>query len=383
MSYHQTLSHYHLPRIKDMGQIYWCHTIGHWGIFMASIFVPIYLLKNGYSFTDIFLYLFIKQAFATILQYPINKLFARIDVHLLLMFGQLSFIGFFVLLMTLLSKEWPLALIAFFWALHRTMYYSAFHYIFGLSRAKKHAGRQIAKLGSLIVIGNTMAPAVGGIIATAFGISYTYLLAVLLILLSVIPLARAPRTVPLTKLKFSFAHLKEMRRDAIANWFNGMVVMTEQNIWPLFVTIIVTSYAGIGMLSSVVAASSIAVMMYVGRKEETVGEKHFIKRGLATYSLTSIGRTIATTTMQVAGLNLFSGIGRALYTTAYMNRYYTNSDGAHRLGYITVMEASFSFGSAIYALVLLGLLAFFAPETVLAIGLGSMAIAVIGVRLMR
>ncbi len=66
-----------------------------------------------------------------------------------------------------------------------------------------------------------------------------------------------------------------------------------------------------------------------------------------------------------------------------MNRYYTNSDGPNRLGYITVMETAFSTGAALYVLGLLALTAFFTIKIVLAIGLGFVAFSVLGVRLIR
>lgn len=366
-----------------MGRIYWCHSIGGLGIFMAAIFVPIFLLKNGYSVLDVFVYLLLQQLVSLLLQYPTCRLFEYINPHHLLTIGRLSFIGFFWLLLTLQTHEWPLVYIAFFWALNRTMYWAALHYVFGLSRAKKHAGMQVAKMNALAVLGSTIAPAIGGVIASLFGIDYTYAAAILLILASVVPLINAPETIPRAKLKISWQHLNEMRRDALANAFNGMVVSAEQSIWPMFVSLIVVSYAGIGILSSVIAAASIIVMMYVGRNEEVRGEKHYIKEGLTTYSLTSIGRAVATSSAQVAGLNLFAGIGRALYLPAFMNRYYSNSDGANRLGYITIMEMAFSVGSVAYLLSLIILLAFFPASTVLSIGLVAVAFFVIGVRLIR
>ena len=100
-----------------------------------------------------------------------------------------------------------------------------------------------------------------------------------------------------------------MRRDLLANVFNGTVVMAEQNIWPLFVYLIVTSYAGVGLLSTVIAFAGVIVTLYVGRKEEVRGEGHYIHRGLAAYSLASVGRALAQNTTQIFGLKYIKWLG--------------------------------------------------------------------------
>jgi hypothetical protein len=52
MPYHQ-FAHYHIPRLKEIGKVYWCNTMANLGSSLAAIFVPIFLLKNGYDFTDV------------------------------------------------------------------------------------------------------------------------------------------------------------------------------------------------------------------------------------------------------------------------------------------------------------------------------------------
>ena len=66
-----------------------------------------------------------------------------------------------------------------------------------------------------------------------------------------------------------------------------------------------------------------------------------------------------------------------------MNRYYNNSDGSHRLGYITAMESAFSLGAGLYILILLGLSFLVSTSAVLAIGLAIVAFTSLGARLIR
>jgi MFS family permease len=376
-------SHYHLLRMKEMGRIFWCHGIGALGVALVVIFVPIFLLKSGYSFSAVLFYLFLQQAFAAVLQYPASRLLQYLHPHHQLAIGTLWYAVFFGLLLSLPHYHWSLGLLALAWALNRTMYWAAFHYSFGLARAHLHAGRQIAGANALVIFAQTVAPAIGGVIATVFGIKYIYMIAIVTLLLAVIPMFKADKGPERVRVQMPWLEIWRMRRDILSNICNGITVLAEQNLWPMLVFLVVSSYAGIGLLSSMIAVASIGVTIYVGRRQETRGERYYIKRGLATYSLTSIGRSLVENSTQIFGLNLLGGIGRSLYVTPFMNRYYSNSDGPFRLGYITVMETAFSVGTSVFLLILLALSIWLSMKTVLAISLATVALTVIGVRVIR
>jgi MFS family permease len=369
--------------MKEMGRIYWCHSVGALGVSLVVIFVPIFLLKSGYSFSAVLLYLLLQQLLAAVLQYPAGRLLQYLHPHHQLAIGTLWYAVFFGLLTTLHAYHWPLGLLALVWALNRTMYWAAFHYSFGLARAHVRGGRQIAGITALVVLAQTAAPAIGGIVATVFGIKYIYMLAIITLLIAVIPMLKTENGPPRVKLQLSWHEIWNMRRDSLANICNGIVVLAEQNLWPLLVFLVVSSYAGVGLLSSTIAVASIGVTLYVGRKQELHGEPYYIKRGLAAYSLTSLGRSLVENSTQIFGLNLLGGVGRSLYVTPFMNRYYSNSDGSFRLGYITVMETAFSVGTSLFLLILLILSMRFSMKIVLEISLAAVALAVIGVRSMR
>ncbi|MBI5357701.1 MFS transporter [Candidatus Saccharibacteria bacterium] len=383
MSHSLGLSHYHIPRMQEMGRLYWCHSVGIFGIQLAAIFVPIYLLKIDYSFKEVLVFLLTQQLFAAILQYPITKLFALVSPHYLLGFGRIWLAVFFFLLSTLQIYNWPLFILAFFWALDRTMYWTAFHYVFGKARAHKTGNRQIAGINALAILAATVAPAVGGIVASSRGINYVYIISILLIITASLPIMFIADKLPKVKLNITKKLIKNTGRDLAANAFNGTVIVAEQSLWPIFVFLIVSSYAGIGILSSVIAIASAWAMIYVGKKEETKGERFFIGHGVTAYGIVSFIRTFAENAIHVFGLNLFAGIGRSLYVTPFMNRYYTNSDSGQRLSYIMVMETAFSIGSLTLLLILIMLLSIFTIKTVLSIGLVSVAFLVLGVRLIR
>lgn len=383
MSFTHIHHHYHLLRMTEMRRIYWCHSIGAIGVSLAAIFVPIFLLKSGYSFQSVLIFLVLQQLFALVLQLPISRFATHLQPHHLLALGKAWYVVFFALLATLNEYNWPLAILALAWALNRTCYWTAFHYCFASARAHKRSSIQIARLTAFNMIATTLAPAIGGITATVFGITYVYVFAAATLVISVLPVLFSTNGPKPPRLRLSWRLVRTARRDMLANAFNGIVVTAEMSVWPLFVYLLVSSYAGIGALSSIIAVISAIVTLYVGKKTKKAHGRQFIRRGLVTHSLTNIGRSLAENTAQVFGLNVLGGIGRSLYVTPYMNRYYHNSDGSQRFAYITLMETALPIGALLY-LGSLTLLSLFLPDhAVLSIGLIIVAAGTLGVRLIR
>ncbi len=372
-------------QLKEMKRLYWCHSVGALGIALAMIFVPIFLLKSGFSFQSVLWFLLLQQAMGAVLQFPASWLFGYVSSHYLLVIGSLCYAIFFGLLGSLHQYHWPLALVALAWALNRSIYWAAFHYIFGLTRSSKSSGRQIASVISLATSAVYIAPALGGAIASLLGIGYTYAAGILLLLVAVFPMLSTEHPLPLTKLRLEKSQAWGMRRDIVANMCNGIILMSEVNMWPMLIFLFVSSYAGIGALSEAVAGSSIAVSLYVGHDQDNRGRssRRYLRRGLVTMSLVNLGRAFVQNGLQIFGLNLLAGVGRSFYVTPFMNRYYCNSDGSNRLGYITIMEVAFGIGSATYVGGLLVLATIFSVKAVLTISLSLAAFFILGVRLIR
>ncbi|MEJ7660514.1 MAG: hypothetical protein WKG07_13325 [Hymenobacter sp.] len=119
--------------------------------------------------------------------------------------------------------------------------------------------------------------------------------------------------------------------DMISNAMYGATALAELVIWPLMISFIVTTYAGVGLLSSVVTVASITVTLYVGRREGE-GERHYLKEGTLVTGITNALRLGAASGGQVAGINLLSGMGQASTTHPFLSRYYERADEEAALG---------------------------------------------------
>jgi hypothetical protein len=342
--------HYHLPRMTEMKRLFFTHSLGALGAGLVGVFVPLFLLNQGFSFGEVVLYLFTLQALGVILIYPAVAILSRYGTNLGIIIGQISTIIYFAMLLTLPHFHWPLITIAVWWAMDRTFYSSAIHAKFSKSRGHEKTGTQISLFTSAVTVAHGLAPAIGGITASLAGISWVYGMAIGLLLVSLVPMFGAKEVNKRRVLKPSLINYRKIWRDPVSNAFNGSTSMAEFLLWPMIIFYIVKSYAGVGILSSLVLVSSIAVALFVGKREETKGERHYLKRGLWLETLTNVFRALASNAFHVFGVNLINGVGRSLYTTPYMTRYYKHADEEPRLEYVAIME----FGSLVGAAAILG-----------------------------
>lgn len=361
--------HFHFSKTGEIGRLLWAHVFSQIGSALVTIFVPIFLLNTGFSLFDVFLYLSMQGMFSVPLQFVAAWLVSLAGANRMMTVGIVLHIGFFVLLITLPQYHWPLALLALAWAAHRSTYWCAFHANFSKARIHTKTGRQISLVQVIKMLAAGLAPAVGGVIASRFGINWSYGAALGLQAISLVPLVSASEITVLRPPKFRSLHLRAISPDLVASAGYSITTMAETIVWPIFVFTLISSYAGVGILSSVIAVASILAVLYVGRREAVRGERHYLKQGLTLAGVSDALRLLAANALHVLGINFLGGIGNALYSTPYLTRYYQHADEEPRVEYISAMEMAHEIAWAFYFLLLAGLTLILPPEVVLLFGI--------------
>jgi hypothetical protein len=286
-------------------------------------------------------------------------------------------------LLTLDTYHWPLILVATLWGIDRDFYWFSLHANFSKARAHHNAGTQVSALNSLITFAHGITPAVGGIIATSAGIAWSYAIAIVMLISGSLPLITGPEITKRRKVSWRNLDYKRLWRDPVSNFFNGITTTSEVVLWPLIIYFIVNSYAGVGILSSIVIFVSISVALYVGKREAIKGERRYLRRGLTLETFVNALRVVAQNAGHVFGINLINGVSRSLYTTPYMTRYYRHCDEEPRLEYIALMETGNQLGGVVVLTILLVLSFHLSIEATLLAGVIIAIPASFGTRLIR
>ena len=215
-----THSHFHMPHMPNLTEvrrIYWAHSLKLVAANLVTIFIPIYLLKLGYDLSEIILYYLLMAAFWLVLQYPLTWAANRIGAHRAMAIALAVQFCLLLLLSTLPSMQWPLWLLSLAWAVEVALYYPCYRASFAKGLGGKHPGRSVGVSTALTTIAYGTAPAVGGVIATVFGINAIYIAAMVILVVAAFPLLFGPEIIRNDPFKLSALKLRRVWRDFAAS----------------------------------------------------------------------------------------------------------------------------------------------------------------------
>ena len=273
-------------------------------------------------------------------------------------------------------------LLAVFRGAFSAFYYPAFTANFVTARAHRKTGLQIGWLNAITLFHGGVAPAVGGFLANNLGLKWVYVVVVIVIIIANIPLLLGSENLKHTTISFRKIPW-HASKDFLANGLYNVSGFVETVIWPLAISLFVASYGLIGVLSSVMVLATIAISLYVGKREDTVGEGPYLKGGVTTNAVANMGKLFASTPLEVIGVNFVSGTSDALLANSFASRYYKNTDTEQMLEYTFGMEVTHAIVWSIYFGLLTILAAWFTLKVVLLIGIFLAIPSVFGVRMIK
>jgi MFS family permease len=379
-------SHYHLSMLskhRELRRLF--ATYGLCGIALAfvSVFGPIYLYRSGYSIMEILLYFLFIAIFKIFVLPIVFKGLSVIGSNKMMVVGIAFFVANFLLFATISVVVWPLWLLALAKAIGNACYYPAYRINFAAVHSKLHTGQQAAALSSLVLGLSVLAPLAGGVIATIWSVSGVYVTAAILFVIGAVVIWNAPQ-ITLPKIDFTKVPLKYVKRDYVANFAYSFSGLAELFVWPIFISLIISSYAGIGVIGSFFVLFSIVVTMYIGKAtDKKAGERKYIKYGIVIGTLYNVARIFAATTLHLIALGFFQALSSSLISSAYDKRYYTNAARPHWLEYLYAQEIANSIPWLVYFPILIVVSCFVGTQMLLLVGIIITIPALIGVSLIN
>lgn len=335
---------------------------------MASIFVPIYLYKLGYSLSAILMYFLLATVVWGVTQLPTLRFASRVGFNRCMGLS-LLIEGFQILMLaTIPQLHWPLWVLATVYGIQISTYWPQFRACFARSLLHQRAGPAVGLSSALLMFALGIAPAVGGAIASWLGIGILYTVAMLCFAAAALPLLSGPEIIRRESFSVRDISWRRIKRDLIANGGSEIDAVVAGDIWPLFIFLLVPSYVGVGVLSSVAVIASMIIALYVGHRRSNK-QTPYLNNGTGVVSLTNAGRLITQSTTQIAGINFFNGLGQALLVTPFYSRYYHNAEREPLVPYVYAMMVACVIGDCLLYGSLLLLSLTLSINVVLTIGL--------------
>ncbi|MEJ7660516.1 MAG: hypothetical protein WKG07_13335 [Hymenobacter sp.] len=289
--------------------------------------------------------------------YPAYRLLFKVGGNLLMAIGSILTIIQLGVLLTIPVFGWPLWVPAPLWGAAAAPYWYAFRVNFASGINLEKTGKEVG-LSAALYLAAQVAPAIGGIVGSTVGITATYAVAIGLCLAAVVPLFNRPHPLAQRPGSFRQVDLNKVWKDFVSNLFNTADDFVQVTAWPLLTFFVIPSYAGVGIISTITVVSAILISAYVGRREGSKGERHFIKEGSYLMAAVSGLRLLVQNALHITGINFLYGASRAMVDTPYNSRYYERAKAGRTLEYICSMQLASAVGwiiiaSVLYVLVLM------------------------------
>ena len=370
MTHHAGQYHYHLVRIRltELRRLYWAHTVKELASSLVTIFVPIYFYRLHYSVSAIMGYFLLSTLFWGLCQAPALRLANRIGFNRCMGISLLIQGAQILMLATITTFHWPLWSIALVWGVSISLYWPQFRACFTSSLSHRRVGTAVGISSALLMLAYGVAPAIGGAIASWLGISFLYVITMLCFVAAALPLFVGPEYMQNQPFRIQDLHFRKVWRDLIANMGSEVDAMVATSVWPLFIFLLIPTYVGVGLLSSVAVIASIIIALYVGRRHARK-MSGYLKHGTNVISLTNTIRLLIQSLGQIAGVNFFNGLGQALIVTPYYSRYYLNAEHEPMVPYLYAMNMASMVGDILLFSFLLLLSLVVSAKVVLTVGL--------------
>jgi len=298
---------------REVLELYLSTIIRNFAISLISIFVPVYFYTLGYPLQWIVFYYAIVY---TIVFFTVpfgGKLSARLGFEHCMLYSIPVLIIYYLILYFIPSFSFCFFIAAFLLAFYKIIFWPAYHTDFAHYGNKFRRAREISALNSLIYLVTIAGPIIGGIILTVFGFKVLFIIVCLILFISIIPLFTTREIFKPKKFGYFEAFNRlfnpKFRRARLAFMASGEEIV-DLACWPIFVFVILTTYTGLGFITSGTTITSFIFILLIGKWTDVKDKRKMIRVSTIILFLTWLIKYFTRTGIELLFINSLSGISK-------------------------------------------------------------------------
>jgi len=352
---HHNLHHHHLHLIKnEIQEVYLNLIMQSFGISLISIFVPIYLIKLGFSLNHALLFVMVELGTASLFS-PVAAMMAKkFGFKHIIVYRLPLMMFYFISLYTLNFIAFPIYLTAVVGGMSGSMYWVSMHSLFAKYSNRMHRGAQTGKLISIPNMSAMIGPTIGGLIAVAFGFKVLLITAMIILCVATVPLFYTSDMKPHV-LKFSFKDMFNRKHFKFLIEFaaQGTIAIASVIIWPLFVYFLLEDVASVGFVATVTALGVLIFTHFVGKWSDEISRLRLLKIGGILLALTFFARIFATNLTYVFAVAFLAGLFTVLIDLPLLAYFYDRANKENMAEIVVLREIGLGIGRILTILLVL------------------------------
>ena len=308
-----------------------------------------------------------------ILGYSIHLLLIPLAAKLLKPVGMkklmiLALVPFLVVALGALSlwDQAPTLMLAIYivsWAAYRALYWVPYHVEVTTFLDEGHRGRQVSFFTNLVAVSAIITPLAGGFIIQFWGFQWIFIVGLVLVALSVIPLLFMEETHE----EYTFSYkdsitelfAKKNRNLLYAYAGDGAQGVVALVFWPIFIYLILDgNFAAVGAVSSLVIVATIVLSAFAGEWVDRMSRTQLLMVSTVIYTTGWFLKSFATTALHIFLFDAYQSAGKAVNRITFDAGSYTHlADNGHYVDeYTAFKEMALNIGR-ILMLIFAGFLA--------------------------
>ncbi|MDA3839464.1 MAG: hypothetical protein PF572_00075 [Patescibacteria group bacterium] len=309
--------HLHLARfLKDKyNDLLIADTLRLFALSMISLFVPIFLLKTGFSIMNIAFFELGMFVFTVPFQYLILLRINKWKVERALIVSYFVNILFYISLfytntiIDLVGSIPFLFLIGFVNVLAVGLYWTAHHIYFVSSIERKDAGSKTAILSGVPVLVAIASPFIGSILITNFSFKISFLVSAIFLLIASIVLffSGKIKTIKVDLDMEKIIDKKNMNKNLLFT-IQGLGSASTGLVWPLLLFFLSVKLLSMGVLYLFSNLAYAVIGYWGGKRADKNGSHKIVKIGAAGHGISMIFRAFATSIIALTTFQTMGGI---------------------------------------------------------------------------
>lgn len=348
-------------RHDQFNEVFLSRTVRSLAVSLVGFFVPIYIV-NSYggnvedAFPLIIAYFLVVYFFRLTLAIPAAKLVSYLGTKTSLVLAGFVNIAWLASLIFLDQSTAVLFASAILYGINSQIFFTSHHAHFSISTKKSKSSKQMSNVLIMRKVAASLGPLIGGVIATVYGFQYALIAGMLVTLISLLFLdIRHDLHLNGFRLQNVFKDFNSKQGMALFGW--GMQSFITLSAWPLFISLLIGSYDGIGLVVTASLLLSIVIMHLTGAHGSTSSEKRQLKLGSRASAGVHIFRAGASNPFLVGGINFLNDIAYSIIAVPFIDSYYSSAKRKKRtLSFIAGMEMMNSLG--VLTMILIGYVSF-------------------------
>lgn len=367
-------------------ELYITNSLRSFSLSMINLFLPIFFLQQGYSFSQLILFYMLNATVGLYTTYVTLKFANKYGAHKSIGLSMPIQILFFLILYNFQPMVQSLGPLIPFYGLtilgniSGSFYYMGFHINFGQNSNKDNVGHQIGTINALSVLLSIAGPFIGALIIFFSSFKILFLINASILIVASGPLflsnvKHKPQKLEKLKPKINKIELNRM----LPYYAEGMHFYSTSLFWPLLIFYLGINLKSMGSLFSLSNLIFVIFSYYIGKKAIEKNRHKLLKTGATIHSLSLLIRTAIKSISLIAFVQSLGALSYCMVTIPFSATFY-NSTKTQGLSFIYSREIYLHLGRITALLIMY--VVFQLNQNILASLIISIVIAAVAVLLM-